>query len=313
MRFTRLGDAALDGADLRRADLWGADLAGATLVAADLRGATLKEAAFPRADLTGALLRRADAGQADFSGALLDGADLRAAVVAGANFRRAALTDARLQGLDLNACDLDGVRVRGAGLEGTRFRVEQFAGAIGEEIAGAFGEARKGYLALERHFKETGDPGASAWAYRRRRRMQKHEALQSAREARAGGRSRDALAGHLTYAWDQVVEWVCDYGESVPRILLSMLAVYLLFTLLYGLTGGVVRTSRTPSGGEISVTTRDPLDLAVFSLMAVTAGNPPGGMEPRDDLIILLAGVESLLGIALTGLLGFVMGNLVRR
>lgn len=310
MRFAKLEDAALDGADVRRADLWGADLTGATLQRADLRAAVLKEATLPRADLSGALLRRAEAGKADFSGARLAGADLRTANVAGARFPHAVLSDANLQGLDLSSCDFTGVHIRGAALESTRLRFEQFAGPIGEENAGAWGEARKGYLALERYFQDSGDPDAASWAYRRRRRMQKFEALQLARTARAGRRYREAGSGYLNHASDQIVEWVCDYGESIPRVLLSMLALYLGFTVLYGVSGGVLRSA--PPGGA-SATTRDPLDLAVYSLLAMTSGNTPSGMEPRDNWIILLAGFESLLGVALTGLLGFVMGNLVRR
>ncbi len=310
MRFAKLGEAALDDADLRKADLWGAGLVGATLQRADLRGATLKESTFHRADLAGALLRRVEAGKADFSDARLIGADLRLAGISGVRFARAVLTDADLRGLDLTSCDLSQVHIRGAGLDGTRLRFEQFAGLIGEEEAGAWGEARKGYLALERYFQDSGDPDAASWAYRRRRRMQKFEALHAARTSRARGRYREAAKGYFDHASDQVVEWVCDYGESIPRILLSMLMLYLAFTLLYGLTGGVLRSGR--SGGP-SASTRDPVDLAVYSLITMTSGNTPSGMEPRDNLIILLGGVESLLGVALTGLLGFVMGNLVRR
>lgn len=313
LRFAKLGGAALDAVDARRADFWGADLDAATLAGADLRGAVLRETVLRRADLARVLLRRADLGRADFAGADLSGADLRGAQATAARFPGAALRDARLDDLDLSTCDLAHARLCGAALEGARLRAEQFGGAIGEDPAGEFGEARKGYLALERYFQDAGDPGAASWAYRRRRRMQKLEALREARAARAEGRYRAAADAYVNYASDQVVEWVCDYGESAPRVMLSMFAVYLAFTLLYGLTGGVVRTEKTPAGGEISVTTRDPLDLAIFSLLAVTAGDPPNGMEPRDNLIILLSGVESLLGVGLTGLLGFVLGNLVRR
>jgi uncharacterized protein YjbI with pentapeptide repeats len=313
LRFARLDGAALDGADLHRADLWGASLENASLAKADLRAAVLREARLGRADLSGALLRGADLGQADCQRANLTGADLRRANVPDLRLPAAVLRDARLDELDLAGCDLAHAHLGGASLAGTRLRAEQFGGAIGEEVAGDFGEARKGYLALERNFQDSGDPGAASWAFRRRRRMQKCEALRLARAARAEGRYREAAPLYFDYASDQLVEWLCDYGESGHRVLLSMLAVYLAFTLLYGLTGGVVRVERTPSGGEVSTPTRDPLDLAIFSLLSMTAGNPPNGMEPRNDAIILLSGVEALLGVGLTGLLGFVLGNLVRR
>jgi hypothetical protein len=37
------------------------------------------------------------------------------------------------------------------------------------------------------------------------------------------------------------------------------------------------------------------------------------GLHPRNALVSLLAGLQSLLGIGLTGLLGFVVGNRLRR
>ena len=313
LRFANLAGAALDGADLRGADLWGADLDGATLAKADLRGALFREAKLRGADLSGALLRRADLGRADCGGANLSGADLRGALTSSAKFSDAVLRDARLDGLDLDSCDLAGVHLRGAALAGSRLRAEQLGGSIGEERAGAFGEARKGYLGLERYFQDAGDPDASSWAYRRRRRMQKQEALRDARLARAEGRRGDAVSAYSNYASDQLVEWLCDYGESVPRVFLSMLAVYIGFILLYGVMGGVVHKVKAPDGVEVATITRDPLALAVFSLMVIVSGNAPAGFEPRNDLIILLTGFQTLLGVALTGLLGFVLGNLVRR
>jgi uncharacterized protein YjbI with pentapeptide repeats len=313
LRFAKLAGGALDAADLRGADLWGAELEEATLVKADLRATVLRETQCRRATLAGALLRRADLGQADFSEADLSGADLRGAQTSAARFDGARLRDARLDGLDLSNCELAHAHLCGVSLTGARLRAEQLASAIGEEVAREFGDARKGYLILERYFQEVGDPGAASWAYRRRRRMQKCEARRLARVALAERRPREAAAAAFDYACDQLVEWLCDYGESIPRILLAMLSVYAVFTLVYGVTGAVVRVEPTPSG-PVATPTRNLLDLAIFSLMAITApGNTPSGMQPLNDWVILLSGFESLLGIAFTGLLGFVLGNLVRR
>ena len=59
--------------------------------------------------------------------------------------------------------------------------------------------------------------------------------------------------------------------------------------------------------------TRNPVVVAIFSLLVMTTGSPEGGLAPRGDLTLLLMGVEAFLGIALTGLLGFVLGNRIRR
>jgi hypothetical protein len=226
---------------------------------------------------------------------------------AGVDLSGSDLTDARLQGLDLSGCRLARARLRGAWLDRTRITVDQLGEALGEEVAGDFDEARKAYLLLERYFQDQGDPDAASWAYRRRRRMQKLDALRRGRAARAAGDRRVALAFYANYASDLIVEWVCDYGESITRILRTMVLVYVFFTVLYGVAGSVVDSDT----GEI---VRDPGDLAIFSLLAMTTpGNPPVGLAPRNVSVHILTGLQALAGVGLTGLLGFVTGNLVRR
>lgn len=58
--------------------------------------------------------------------------------------------------------------------------------------------------------------------------------------------------------------------------------------------------------------TRNLVDLMHFSLSAMTTLES-AGLEPRNGLVELVAGSQALLGIALTGLLGFVVANRIRR
>jgi uncharacterized protein YjbI with pentapeptide repeats len=292
LRFAKLQKAVLEQAILRQADLWGANLEGAVLTNADLRGACLTETHLRGADLTGADLREAQLGRTDL--------------------REALLRDARLQGVDLSHCEIGHVHLSGARLEETRFEREQLGGAIGEDLAGVPVLARKGYLALERAFEEQGDHDAACWAYRKRRRMQKRVALQEARAARAAGRFWRAIKSYILYGSDQAVEWICDYGESIPRVLGSLVVLYLFFTILYGLTDSVVREVETPAG-VVKVPTRSPHDLAIFGLLATTAGSIGIRLLPAHDLALVLVGIHLFLGVALIGLLGFVAGNRIRR
>jgi hypothetical protein len=242
----------------------------------------------------------------------MTGADLRGVVLTGANLRGAVLRDARLQEVVLSQCEIAHVSLGGAKLDDTQLRLKQLDGAIGEELAGDFERAAQGYLALERNFEGLGDHDAASWAYRRRRRMQKREALAQARAAWSGRRWRRAIGRCAKYANDQLVEWMCDYGESVPRVLGSLAAVYTAFILIYALSGSVVREVELP-GGSVRVPTRNPIEVAIFSLLVMTTVGPGGGLAPRGDLALLLMGVHTFLGIALTGLLGFVLGNRIRR
>jgi len=221
------------------------------------------------------------------------------------------LSDAELQGVDLSRCTLTHAHVSGVWFDKTRLRQDQLGGAIGEELAGDYEGAAKGYLALERNFIDLGDSDAASWAYGKRRRMGKRAARHNARVAWRAHAWRTAARQTIRVGVAQLVEWVCDYGESIPRVLASILTVYLVYLVLYGLTGSVLHIGDTAGDRYI---THDPRELAIFSLYAITtSGSPSIGLLPSNTYVQLLTGTEAFLGIFLTGLLGFVAGNKIRR
>ncbi len=314
LRFADLRDATCEQAKFPRADLWGADLTGAECGRADFRRAVLTEASACGADFRGADLRGANLTRADFRAADLSRADLRGAHVVGADFRGANLQHARLDGLDLTAVALEGVRLAGAQLDGARLEWRQFGERLGEEIGGDIEAARGGYLTLERVFIALGDTAAASWAYLRRRRMEKRHAWRAAKHRWAQRRPVAALKAAGAAAGDQGIEWLCDYGESVGRVLGALAAVFVGFAVLYGVTQSVVRVGTGPDGVEVRQVTADPSDLAIFSLLALTtSGSPVVALQPRDQFVHFLTGIQALFGISLTGLLGFVVGNRIRR
>jgi len=314
LRFVHGTGVVFETANLQGADLWGAKLQGAVLVGANLQKAVLAEADLRGADLTGADLREAVLVQADLRGTRLRGADLRGATLTRANFEDADFKDAKLQGLVLLDCNLTHVHINGAAIDKTQFQREQLGDAIGEDLAGKHEDARRAYLALERHFTELGDSDAVSWAYRKRRRMRKRAALQDAKAARARRDWRGAASAYGTFIADQLTELLSDYGESAPRVLYCMLGVYVLFLLIYAATGSVVRVTYTPTGEVIRTPTHNLADLAVFTLFSmITSAQPPVGLLPANEYARLFTGVQALLGMVLTGLLGFVMGNRMRR
>ncbi len=311
LRFANLRGAALESADLRRADLWGVTLDDADLAGADLTDAHLGESTLRGANFVGATLRGAALGKADLTGARLSGADLRGADLGGATLREAKLDGAQLQEVDLSTCDIAHIALGGAQLSRTLLRRDGLGGAIGEEVAAAYNDAATGYLALERNFADLGDLDAARWAYGKKRRMQKR-AVRAAATAALEARQWGTAAGRVAaYVGDEAAEWLCDYGESVPRVLRALVVAYLAFTLFYGVTGSVVRVT-----GDIlhpvRLTTHNPLDLAVFSLASMTTQTALG-LQASDSVVQIPTGLETLIGIFLTGLLGFVTGNRIRR
>jgi len=297
------GGVTLQGANLQGANLRHANLQGANLRHAELQGAILWGADLQGASLWNTCFRGADLRSADFQGSTLAHTHLQGAHLCYSNFEKADLFGP--------GRNLEGAYFYSVFLDDTRMRREQLGEEIGEEKAKRYGKAREAYLALKNNFAEIGRHNDAAWAYRKERRMEKLAAFQKAKQAWQEHDWKGALRRYAKVAGDQLVEWACDYGESVPRVLCSLLAIYVLFTLIYGLTWSVIRVHATPTA-IIREPTRNLVDLARFSLGAMTTMDLTG-LEPRNGLVELLAGVEALLGIALTGLLGFVAGNRIRR
>ncbi|MBV8593791.1 MAG: hypothetical protein JOZ27_05790 [Caulobacteraceae bacterium] len=222
------------------------------------------------------------------------------------------LAGTQLQELDLSSCDVSGASWAGAALNRTRLDLAQLGGAVGEEGQRNYQGAANAYLALERNFVSLGDAQAGSLMYRRRRRMEKRAALEAAGRAASDRRWGAATAQLARYLGDQVVEWMCDYGESVPRVVAAVLLAYLGFAMLYGAIDGVERLPL--SGRGPGVITHDPRDLAVFSLMAMSNNATASAiLRPAREVITVLAPLQTLIGIFLTGLLGFVAGNRIRR
>ena len=313
LRFAHLGGALLEHADFTDADLWGAKLDGAEMPYATLRRVVAQEASMVGTDLSGASLEEADLRKADLSGALLRGADLRGAVLAGAKLRGADLTDASLPRANLSTCDLHHVRLAGAWLESTRLRVDQLGGALGEEVAGDFDAARQGYLNLEQNFRDLGVPDSASWAYRRARRMGKRHTRGLARAALRGRRWREAALNAALTASDSFAEWLCDYGESLPRVLRAFVTVLLCFALYYAASGSLLHEVAGPNGPVLRPTWA-PGDILGFSFLEMcTSSTPDIGLRPASRLVLFVASLQYIVGVVLIGLFGYVLGNRIRR
>ena len=289
-----LQEAYLSGADLREVKLWGADLQWAWLLAANLQGGDLRRANLQRATLSAA--------------------DLREALLEGANLQRTNLSGANLSWVNVLGVEtMHGTNIYRAILDHTQLTKEQLGGAIGEELEGEWYRAREAYLALKTNFEQIGRSDDAAWAYCKERRMEKLETLQNARRARAVRNLREAFHLYAKVAGDQLIEWLCDYGENFWLVLRAMGAVWLTFALVYCLIAGVWGPWQETSGGQIRYITRNVVDLLSFSLGAMTTLTPTD-LEARSMLAMrILMPLEALLGIALAGLLGFVAGNRIRR
>lgn len=306
LRFANFRNALLDGTSFEGADLWAAKFDGAEATFANFKGAYLSEAQLAGVDLSGADLSGATLQKANLKNAKLRGVNFEGATLTGTDLGSADLTDANLPRVNLSSCNLRHARMSGAWLEKTWFRQDQLGGALGEEVAQEYEAARQGYLNLEQNFRSIGNPEAASWAYRRSRRMGK---LHERRLAALAIRRRDwrrAVPQLLYAASDSFVEWLCDYGDGLLRVVRAYALCVMTFALVYGATGALTYEDGSPA--------RNPVLLLAYSWLSMaTSGSPDLGMKPAGPYMLYLDSLQYTLGVVLTGLFGFVLGNRIRR
>ena len=312
LRFADFTGAIMDGADLSGADLWGTKLFKVEVQRASFRGVRLDEAQLNDADLASADLTGASLRRADLSSARLRGATLRDAALDGAMLDGADLSGAVLPHVVLTSCILRQVRFAGAWLERTRMEAHQLGGATGEEAAGDFEAARKSYIVLEQNFRTLGSADDASWAFRRRRRMGKRLHAQRARMALGQHEVGAALRPGLLWLADVASEWVCDYGESVLRVLPAFLVVLIGFAIVYWVSG-CLEPRDAASTGTAQAARFPVIDYLLFSLDSMTTvGTSEVGLKPGGQLGVLLSSIQTVVGTVLLGLFGFVLGARMR-
>ena len=87
-------------------------------------------------------------------------------------------------------------------------------------------------------------------------------------------RKRLSLLSATTCASDAFVEWLCDYGESLSRVIHAYLVVTAAFAVFYDLSGRLMHSVSSPIGvAEVPV--RGIFDLLSFSFLDLTTSVTP--------------------------------------
>jgi hypothetical protein len=290
----------LSQVNLTHVDLRESDLSGSDFVGNDLTGI----------GLSGAILR----------GAQLDNVVLKDANLEGADMRSASLVDADLRGAWLADADLTDVDFTRARLQGAFLHRKDLGQGIIQERRGDFSEAKLIYLTLKNCFQSIGVYGGASWAYGRERRMGK-KMSNPCRARRFYQRELPDDASWRTHAWKWwgfyarhtakwgahwFVELLCDYGESIWRVGFWLGALWLALALCFWTS----RALEAPTG-EVTASLSDYLAYSLGGLTTTSFAH----LRPRTDIawVPFATALEALLGIGLTGLLGFVLGNRIGR
>jgi len=327
----RLWCAHLEVANLSEVEAIGAQFVNSKLQNADLRDARLAQANLQEADLRYADLTGANLHSAILHHTVLDHANLDSAVFRYADLRHASLQSTDLGGLDLRDIAEPGLqhtRLFRARFDRTLLTLDQIRPAVREETEQQYDRAQEVYRTLKQNFQSLGDYDAAAWCYIKERRMEKAcnspwRARRFYGDAELGDKVDAAVPWYHPKVWyfyikhtikwlvDWAQELLCGYGERPWNTVVAIAAVFLAFIGIYWATWGVFKVESEP-GREIMHSTRNLMDLAIFSFAALTTMGTDG-LRPAAPWVQLAMAAEALCGIGLTGLLGFVIGNRIRR
>lgn len=319
------GELDLRGCDLRDADLGGCGRTSGQLVfgrSGDGVPAQLAGASFLGRTLT----------RCDFVGVDLTGVRFEDCTLVDCDLRRAVLTRTILRRSRLVLCDLHGAEVGvGTVFEGACFDRISPPSSFGHapdlsweaftQVPAAFvaedEEAYPGFLARTHMDRSERHDCDKALANRLADAAHAYRAL--AGQLLANGQVRDAGRAYVRaqrlertrvrpgggsfrpMAWLGL--WlagaVCEFGESLWRVVATLALVALL------VAGALFAFDGLDRAGGVT-------DYLLFSVARLVATTPEG-IRPTSRFVEWIAVFETMVGIALLGLFGFVLGNALRR
>ena len=115
----------------------------------------------------------------------------------------------------------------------------------------------------------------------------------------------------LKWLVDEIAELSCSYGQSIGRTILTIVLTMLFFGLFYlianATTGGTAIVRVENSAEPLTI-----IDYMIFTFGAL-ANSIPQRFHVVSSLVEVMMSLQTLIGIILTGLLGFILGNRINR
>lgn len=289
-------------ATMRQTLFMGTALEWCWLAGCELNGANFTDCTFVNCDLRFVTFGRARLGSATFDRCDLFGASMQSGTVLSNSRFRLVSPPTVFDGVTgLRWSAFEGTRKSPALIAESKHHYPLFLERTGGERPGGsdtisaavdrrLQDAANSYRLLSGHWTAQTQFADAAKAYQRSRRLERKAASPFHR----GTRARPLRWVEL---WAS--DLVCGFGESVSRVLATLLLVALLPGLILFLLHGVKGAHGLP-------------DDLLFSASRLTAATPTH-LSPSDRLTSWLGIAQAFVGIALLGLFGFVAGNAIRR
>ncbi len=272
----------------------------------NLEGANLSGMDLSGLDLSGALFKRANLSYSNLTGTNLSYADLRFVNAKKAIFH---------YGTNLSGARIFEIKLGGASLPYYAFRPEKgkkhvlgdWEHAKVTNDVSDYHAARLAALTLKKHLDESGRLLEAILVHQMEQRIVRAliNPFRKAKWEREHGR-KFGLWRYIYYGARWLISLLSDlttgFGESIGRIIITFFVFQAIFTYSYWVSGSIL------SNGQ---PIQDFFSAILFSLGAMTTTSI-SGLEPASQIVELFMTFQVVLGIAVTGLIGFVLGNRIR-
>jgi uncharacterized protein YjbI with pentapeptide repeats len=171
---------------------------------------------------------------------------------------------------------------------------------VDASLDGRLAEAADVWRNLSALWTSQGASADAGWAYVQAKRLERADASPR-RWCHQGADERSPTHRFLTWSLLWIADALCGFGNSLLRAICWLPVLVLAWGLVFW-ASGVVHSGRSTASFPKAM---------LFSMTQVTTVTPTA-LHIQGSTGHVLASVETLLGIALLGLIGFVLGNTIR-
>lgn len=163
-----------------------------------------------------------------------------------------------------------------------------------DSLKGRFADAEDIYKTLNGLWMSRGFMEDANWAYVLGRRMERYRMLN---ELPTEKNFLKKLSTAVNIFWNLVSDLMFGYGESILKMILSYVFIIILFAYFYYASPGISLPSYLLA-----------LEVSLKNMVAITS-EEVSNVSPLVDFLNL---IQTTLGIILTGIFGFILGNKIR-
>jgi uncharacterized protein YjbI with pentapeptide repeats len=164
-----------------------------------------------------------------------------------------------------------------------------------ESLKNRFDDAEDIYKTLNGLWMSKGFLGDANWAYVKGRKMERRRMIAEMSNSRFSFGHKLRNTGHI--AWNFISDLMFGYGESMRKMILSYFIMVILFAYLYYSSPDVSLATYTHAIG-----------VSLKNMVAIT----PEEVSNISPFIDFLNVIQTTIGIIITGIFGFILGNKIR-